>query len=72
MRKFEKITLTLCYIFVAVSLIRMDVSLLQNLPEFGFMSLLALAVFFACEVGLMLVAGVLLFSKSKSNKPERF
>jgi hypothetical protein len=72
MKKFEKITLTLCYIFVAVSLFRVSVALVQDLPEFNFISLLYLAVFFLAELSLLFVAGVLLFSKPERNKPERF
>jgi hypothetical protein len=72
MRKIEKVILTLCYLFVLVSCIRMSVSLVQDLPEFSFISLLYLAVFFLAEFALLFVAGVLLFSKPKSNKPERF
>lgn len=72
MKKFEKITLTLCYLFVLVSLIRMSVSLIENLPEVTFISVVTLALFFASEIALLFIAGVLLFSKQKANKPERF
>ncbi len=72
MKKFEKITLTLCYLFVAVSLVRMSIALVQDMPEFSFISVTYLVVFFLAEFALMFVAGVLLFSNPKGNKPERF
>lgn len=72
MKKIEKITLTFCYLFVLVSLVRMSVSLIENLPEVTFISVLTLVIFFAAEIAMLFVAGVLLFSKPKSNKPERF
>lgn len=72
MRKIEKITLTFCYLFVLVSLVRMSVSLIENLPEVTFISVLTLVIFFAAEIAMLFVAGVLLFDKPKANKPERF
>ena len=62
MRKIERITLTFCYLFTLVSVVRMCVALVSNL-ELTFINVAQIVVLFGGLAFLFYMAAVLLFSR---------
>lgn len=62
MRKIERITLTFCYLFTLVSVVRMCVALVSDL-ELTFSNVAQIVVLFGGLAFLFYMAGVLLFSR---------
>lgn len=62
MKKIERITLTFCYLFTLVSVVRMCVALVSDLA-LTFSNVAQIVVLFGGLAFLFYMAGVLLFSK---------
>lgn len=62
MRKIERITLTFCYLFTLVSVVRMCVALVSNL-ELTFSNVAQIVLLFGGLAFLFYMAAVLLFSR---------
>lgn len=62
MRKIERITLTFCYLFTLVSVVRMCVALVSDLA-LTFSNVAQIVVLFGGLAFLFYMAGVLLFSR---------
>ena len=62
MKKIERITLTFCYLFTLVSVVRMCVALVSDL-ELTLSNVAQIVVLFGGLAFLFYMAGVLLFSR---------